>query len=209
MPKETFFNLPADKRQKILNVAIAEFAQNDYDSASISRMVANAGIAKGSFYQYFENKMDLYRYLFDLMAERKQELLNTEPPDPKMGIFDQMRWLAQAGVEFELAYPQLSQIGYRAGQGIGRRLLQAVIGARSGARGRRSGSRPGLGGFYFQRCFYGAGQIHVSTTGSRRRTAARILRLRNGAGPFKPDFTHFGIRRRNQIRISCPRGQNI
>ena len=114
MPKETFFNLPAAKRQKILDVAIEEFAQNDYDSASISRMVANAGIAKGSFYQYFEGKMDLYRYLFDLMAERKQELLNTAPPDPQMGIFDQMRWLAQTGVAFELTYPQLSKIGYRA-----------------------------------------------------------------------------------------------
>ena len=58
MPKQTFFNLPEDKRENLINIAIEEFAENDYQTASISRIVANAGIAKGSFYQYFENKED-------------------------------------------------------------------------------------------------------------------------------------------------------
>jgi TetR/AcrR family transcriptional regulator len=114
MPKQTFFNLPEEKRNTIIDIAINEFAQNDYESASISRLVAKAGIAKGSFYQYFEDKMDLYRYLFDLMAQRKAELLNTEPPDPQMGIFAFIRWLAEIGVAFEVEHPRLSRIGYRA-----------------------------------------------------------------------------------------------
>ena len=50
MPKETFFNLPDDKRRRILDVVIDEFADNDYANVSISRIVARAGIAKGSFY---------------------------------------------------------------------------------------------------------------------------------------------------------------
>jgi AcrR family transcriptional regulator len=114
MPKETFFNLPDKKRQRIIDLALAEFAGNDYDTASISRIVAQAGIAKGSFYQYFENKEDLYTYLLTLGAEAKAQFLGSNPPDPQMGTFAYIRWLSAAGIKFELERPQLSQIGYRA-----------------------------------------------------------------------------------------------
>ncbi len=64
MPNQTVFNLPDKKRTKISELAIAEFANADYDNASISNIVKQAKIAKGSFYQYFEDKADLYLYLF-------------------------------------------------------------------------------------------------------------------------------------------------
>ena len=115
MPKPTFFNLPDEKRQAILDLAIAEFAQHDYKNASISRIVAQAGIAKGSFYQYFEDKQELYLYLIDLMAAEKMRLLQGEPPpDTAADIFALIRWLLRAGLNFEFANPQLAQIGYRA-----------------------------------------------------------------------------------------------
>ena len=114
MPKQTFFNLPPDKRQLIIEIAIEEFAENDYENASISRIVASAQIAKGSFYQYFENKEALYRYLLDLGLQQKAQFLDTASPDPEMDMFAYLRWLAQAGVRFELTNPKLSQIGYRA-----------------------------------------------------------------------------------------------
>lgn len=114
MPKPTFFNLPEAKRQQIIDLAMAEFAENDYDTASISRIVAQAGIAKGSFYQYFDNKEDLYTYLLTLGAEAKAQFLGSNPPDPAMGTFAYIKGLSQAGIEFELARPQLSKIAYRA-----------------------------------------------------------------------------------------------
>ena len=115
MPHQTFFNLPAEKREQILEVAIDEFADNDYDSASISRIVARTGIAKGSFYQYFADKEDLYAYLLGLLAQAKVEFLSLDHPDPQhVGIFAYLRWMAEAGVAFELAHPKLSRIGLRA-----------------------------------------------------------------------------------------------
>lgn len=114
MPKETFFNLPVDKRERIIDIALDEFGNFDYQSASISRIVAAAGIAKGSFYQYFVDKEDLYRYLFDLAGQKKGEFLAKNPPEPHMDIFSYLHWLAERGVEFELAEPKLSQLGYRA-----------------------------------------------------------------------------------------------
>ena len=83
MPNPTFFNLPDAKRQGIVDCAIAEFAANDYDSASISNIVKQAKIAKGSFYQYFEDKKDLYLYLVDLATQQRIALLKTScPPQP-------------------------------------------------------------------------------------------------------------------------------
>lgn len=114
MPKQTFLNLPATKRDRFIEIAIEEFAANDYQTASISRIVAEAGIAKGSFYQYFENKEDLYSYLLELGLQQKGEFLNSEPPDAQMDIFAYLRWLIQAGVTYEFSNPKLSQIGYRA-----------------------------------------------------------------------------------------------
>lgn len=115
MPKETFFNLPEEKRQRILDLAIEEFAHHDYQTASISRIVAEAGIAKGSFYQYFEDKADLYRYLLNLIFQEKQRVLSTiQPPDPQMGTFAFLRWLFSVSINFEFINPKLAQMGYRA-----------------------------------------------------------------------------------------------
>jgi AcrR family transcriptional regulator len=114
MPHQTFFNLPAEKRDQILKVAIEEFAANDYDGVSITRIVARAGIAKGSFYQYFADKEDLYAHLLGLLVEAKTRFLSLDHPDPQhVGIFAYLRWMAEAGVAFELACPELCQIGWR------------------------------------------------------------------------------------------------
>jgi AcrR family transcriptional regulator len=115
MPKQTFFNLPEEKRQAITDIAITEFADNDYKSASISRLVAQAGIAKGSFYQYFEDKKDLYFYLIDLGSQEKAKFLETQPPPGSpMGTFAYLRWLFSMGVRFEMTNSQLAKVAYRA-----------------------------------------------------------------------------------------------
>ena len=115
MPNPTFFNLPDEKRDQILQIAIDEFAENDYDNVSVSRIVARAGIAKGSFYQYFAGKEDLYAYLLGLLAEAKTQFLSLDHPDPQhIGIFAYLRWTAEISIAFELAYPKLTRIGLRA-----------------------------------------------------------------------------------------------
>ena len=115
MPLSTFFNLPAEKRQKILDCAISEFAQHDYDSASISKIVTQAGIAKGSLYQYFADKRDLYHFLLELAAQKKAELLaKSAPVEPGMGLFERLGGLFQQMAQFQFLYPDLARIGQRA-----------------------------------------------------------------------------------------------
>ncbi|HJL15376.1 MAG TPA: TetR/AcrR family transcriptional regulator [Sandaracinaceae bacterium LLY-WYZ-13_1] len=72
MPTETFVNLPSAKRRRIVELAMDEFARHPYARASLSRIVARAGIAKGSVYQYFDNKLDLYRWLVLEEAPRRK-----------------------------------------------------------------------------------------------------------------------------------------
>lgn len=113
MPKETFFNLAQDKREHILEIAIHEFAEHGYKSASISRMVANAGIAKGSFYQYFKDKNDLFLHLVTLATEQKQAFFTQfDPPSAELGTFSYLRWAFSKRIEFEVANPKLNKIGY-------------------------------------------------------------------------------------------------
>ncbi|MGC9399414.1 MAG: TetR/AcrR family transcriptional regulator [Anaerolineae bacterium] len=115
MPKETFFNLPAKKRQRILDVAIEAFATQDYNEVSVNQLVKQAKIAKGSFYQYFEDKADLYVYLLELALSEKQAFIEAQsPPQPEMGFFAYLRWLFHVSVRYEFAHPRLSQVTYRA-----------------------------------------------------------------------------------------------
>lgn len=115
MPKETFFNLPDAKRNAITDVAIEEFADHPFAAVSISRIVARAGIAKGSFYQYFENKEDLYTYLLELMVEKKREMFSSDHPDPEhVGVFNYLHWIVENSAHYETTYPALTRLGYRA-----------------------------------------------------------------------------------------------
>ncbi len=114
MPKDTFFHLSQVKRQLIENVAIEEFADNSLQSASVNAIVNNAGIAKGSFYQYFENLEDLYKHILKLVKDRKLELISTLPlPANNLDTFRYLQRLLQIEIAFELKYPRLSRVERR------------------------------------------------------------------------------------------------
>ena len=65
MPTDTFFRLPEEKRERVLAAAREEFSGVKYGDVSINRIIRAADIPRGSFYQYFTGKDDLFRYLTD------------------------------------------------------------------------------------------------------------------------------------------------
>lgn len=114
MPKQTFFNLGDKKQQRIIDAAMEEFAAHPYSKTSINRIIEQADISKGSFYQYFNNKKDLYKYLIDLFAKRKMEFLNEKIENyQKYDFFPLLRELFIAGIQFKNKYPVISEIGDR------------------------------------------------------------------------------------------------
>lgn len=62
---EKFNSLDEEKKQKILDAALREFAEQGYEKASTNRIVKEAGIGKGMLFYYFNSKKDLYEYLVD------------------------------------------------------------------------------------------------------------------------------------------------
>lgn len=73
MPKQTFFHLSADKQNTLIQSAKKEFSRAPLHEASIANIVKDAGIPRGSFYQYFEGKEDLFYYLLNQLAEKNNE----------------------------------------------------------------------------------------------------------------------------------------
>ncbi|MBQ9492778.1 MAG: TetR/AcrR family transcriptional regulator [Oscillibacter sp.] len=73
MCKETFLRLPEEKRSRIINAAWDEFTTVSFANASINRIIRGAGIPRGSFYQYFEDKSDLFHYLMSRVHEQLTE----------------------------------------------------------------------------------------------------------------------------------------
>jgi|GEM_PF-2280302 len=78
--EKTFERLPSDKRRRFLSEAYKEFSLHSYESASITHLVKNLGIAKGSVYQYFKDKQSLYLYLIDDAFNQVEQLLDKTCP---------------------------------------------------------------------------------------------------------------------------------
>lgn len=112
MPTDTFFNLPPEKRARVVAAALDEFAGYSYDSASISRICTRAEIAKGSFYQYFASKIDLFEWLvFEELSRQKLGFVKEHVTLPADGdFFASMEEFAVAGFRWALANPRLARM---------------------------------------------------------------------------------------------------
>ena len=69
MCTETFRNLPEEKRNRFLDAAWDEFIRVPFAEASINKIIMKARIPRGSFYQYFTDKEELFFYLLRGMLQ--------------------------------------------------------------------------------------------------------------------------------------------
>lgn len=97
----TFRQLPPDKQERVMDAALAEFAEQGYQAASLNRLVAQAGIAKGSLYQYFPNKEGIFRHIFQFALNRvKGTLTAVKEETLEEGLFMRLEKSLLAGVRF-------------------------------------------------------------------------------------------------------------
>jgi AcrR family transcriptional regulator len=80
--------------------------------------VTELGIAKGSLYQYFDDKQDLYLYLIERAATAKLDYIREQlgSHDEYEDFFALHTRLILAGANFDLHHPHFSLILYRATQ---------------------------------------------------------------------------------------------
>jgi AcrR family transcriptional regulator len=109
----TFTNLPQDRQEAVVMAAAEEFALKDYESASLSEIIKRIGIAKGSFYRYFDSKLSLYRYVLNyalqLRLQHEGQILDAPIDD----FFEALVQNFQEKLAFDVKYPLFSALSYK------------------------------------------------------------------------------------------------
>ncbi|AKD58472.1 TetR family transcriptional regulator [Spirosoma radiotolerans] len=90
-------------RQRILKTAYALFNSYGFNNIGIDRIIAESGVSKRSFYQYFPSKTDLMGACLDFREalrfmdlEKRVALFNDDPKQEILAIFDSMYdWFAE------------------------------------------------------------------------------------------------------------------
>ena len=101
MPKNTFNKLNIEKRAIIQNAFYREFSLKLFDDASITQVVKDLGIAKGSIYQYFESKIELYTHLMMEAGALKAQLVEEIKREDYHSFWAYMTDLYKAGLAFD------------------------------------------------------------------------------------------------------------
>lgn len=134
--------LSPEKHRQILDGAAEAFAQDGYEGASMSRIAACAGVSKGTLYNYFDGKAELFAaliadtcklhlaHVFDIahpdgdpaaalqaIGERMVDLMLSE-----VGLTIHRLVLAESG-----KFPALARVFYEAGPARGRAFMAAWL----------------------------------------------------------------------------------
>ncbi|WP_448486870.1 TetR/AcrR family transcriptional regulator [Mycolicibacterium boenickei] len=70
MPTVTWARLDPARRAAVVDAAEAEFGAHGYSRGSLNVIARKAGVAKGSLFQYFADKRDLYAFIADIGSQR-------------------------------------------------------------------------------------------------------------------------------------------
>lgn len=70
MPTVTWARLAPDRRAAVVAAAEAEFSEHGFSQGSLNAIARRGGVAKGSLFQYFADKRDLYAFIVGVASER-------------------------------------------------------------------------------------------------------------------------------------------
>ncbi|MDX9827573.1 MAG: TetR/AcrR family transcriptional regulator [Spirochaetia bacterium] len=116
MAMKTFDNLPEERRSVILDRCFKEFAQKGYEGASIAAIIEDLGLARGSFYRYFEDKKDLYRSLYKRALDLSLEIFADNKANGQADYLDAWKDRFIAAVEQAEDIPSFLSFLTRAAQ---------------------------------------------------------------------------------------------
>ena len=105
MAVESFERLNEEKRNRIIDKGIREFAEYGFDNASTNRIVKKAGISKGSLFSYFGSKDEFYLYLAQHSLNRITPLIRQKMENMPSDILVRLRLVTEAIIEIYIANP--------------------------------------------------------------------------------------------------------
>lgn len=101
------------REQLILDAAIRVFARHGYSKTSVSEIIHEADVARGTFYLYFKSKKDIFDGLLDrflMELTRNVARINSSHLSPEGDLAGHFRLLATDLVETMTRNRQLTQI---------------------------------------------------------------------------------------------------
>ena len=111
IPKTTFNNLGKEKQDRIITAAISEFSKRSFEEAKLSNIIKDSQIPRGSFYQYFTDKKDLYLHIFEIIKIKKLEYLkDLLPNEQEIPFLDLFGVLYKQGLKFAIDHPEFVEI---------------------------------------------------------------------------------------------------
>ena len=115
---------PAERREEILAAALRVFGKGGYHGTHVDHVIRAAGVARGTFYLYFQSKHDVFAALVDRML---QIFLDARPAvaEPKV------RSVADAEAVLRLSYRALFET-FREHRHLCRLLFDEAVGIDKG-----------------------------------------------------------------------------
>ncbi|MDN2453979.1 TetR/AcrR family transcriptional regulator [Lactobacillus sp. UCMA15818] len=98
MPKDTFFNLAPEKKARLFAAISHEFSRKSFDDSAISEIIELAGIPRGSFYQYFADKLDCYLYFVGQIQNEQNTLYLTILEKTSGDLFEASKQFFKASI---------------------------------------------------------------------------------------------------------------
>lgn len=100
-----FENLTEDKKRRIIDTCIEEFAAHGYKNASTNNIVRQAEISKGLLFHYFGSKKGLYLYVLDYVIQYLMELTVARMTDLPGDFFDRTMKIGLIKLQTAYEYP--------------------------------------------------------------------------------------------------------
>jgi AcrR family transcriptional regulator len=107
MPRPTWDNLDERRRERVLHAAMAEFGRRGYSGASLNVIAREAGVAKGSLFQYFDDKFDFFAHVAEQTSLTVYAAMLAHMTGPAEGesFSDYFAGLVDAWIDYMAAHP--------------------------------------------------------------------------------------------------------
>ncbi len=107
MPTVTWARVDPARRAAVIEAAEAEFGAHGFSRGSLNVIARRAGVAKGSLFQYFADKRDLYAFIADIGSQRVRSYIEEliRRLDPTRPFFEFLTDLLDAWVAYFAEHP--------------------------------------------------------------------------------------------------------
>ncbi len=108
MPTVTWGRVDPARRAAVIEAAEDEFGAHGFSRGSLNVIARRAGVAKGSLFQYFADKRDLYAFITDIASQRvrlhMEDLIREL--DPSRPFFEFLTDLLDGWVAYYAEHPR-------------------------------------------------------------------------------------------------------